>query len=148
MQLAQKIHCHCQLVQQFQTQNQCQPLPCCHLLPSQLAVLPHKIERAANFCHLHLAVPPSQEYRMLLLPLSIASDVYNLCYTSQSIRHEAAMERGLGGEVTEGQTFLFYCGIAQYISKLLIVASLRYTYFNVIFTLRGNESALRWCLSI
>jgi hypothetical protein len=48
--------------------------------------------------------------------------------------------------VRKGQIFLFYCGIPQYNPKLHITSIRRYVYFNAIFTLRWNESALTWCL--
>jgi hypothetical protein len=60
-QLAQKIHCHCHLAHQFQTQITASWSPFCHKLPSQLAELPRKIEREMSVCHLHLAVPPSAQ---------------------------------------------------------------------------------------
>jgi hypothetical protein len=37
---------------------------------------------------------------MQRLPLSIASDAHKCCLTNQLIRHEAVVERGLGGEVS------------------------------------------------
>ena len=52
-------NCHAR----FQLKSPANWSPSCHNLPSQLAVLPHKIERTANFCHLHLAVPPSRKSR-------------------------------------------------------------------------------------
>jgi hypothetical protein len=63
VQLAQKIHCHCHLARHFKLKITANYRHAAIKLAYQLATLPHKNERRCQFCHLHLALPPTGKKR-------------------------------------------------------------------------------------